>query len=37
VEAEVGCVDAVQEMVTFIRHSRRGINNTTHIRHQEAA
>jgi UDP-N-acetylglucosamine acyltransferase len=36
-EQEVGSVDAVKEMVTFIRQSKRGINNTTHIRHRDAA
>jgi UDP-N-acetylglucosamine acyltransferase len=36
-EREVGSFNAVQEMVTFIRQSKRGINNTTHIRHREAA
>jgi UDP-N-acetylglucosamine acyltransferase len=36
-EQEVGSFDAVKEMVTFIRQSKRGINNTTHIRHREAA
>jgi UDP-N-acetylglucosamine acyltransferase len=37
VEQEVGAVDVVQEMLHFIRQSKRGINNVTHIRHREAA
>jgi UDP-N-acetylglucosamine acyltransferase len=37
VEQQLGAVDQVAEMVAFIRESKRGINNTTHIRHQEAA
>jgi UDP-N-acetylglucosamine acyltransferase len=37
VEREVGSIDAVQEMLTFIRQSKRGINNVTHIRHRDAA
>jgi UDP-N-acetylglucosamine acyltransferase len=36
-EQEVGSADAVMEMITFIRQSKRGINNTTHIRHRDAA
>ena len=36
VEAEVGSVDAVAEMLTFIRHSSRGINLATHVRMEAA-
>jgi UDP-N-acetylglucosamine acyltransferase len=37
VEQQLGTFDQVAEMVAFIRQSKRGINNTTHIRHREAA
>jgi UDP-N-acetylglucosamine acyltransferase len=36
-EQEVGTVDAVAEMITFIRHSKRGINNDTKQRTRDAA
>jgi UDP-N-acetylglucosamine acyltransferase len=36
-EHEAGSFAGVKEMITFIRQSKRGINNTTHIRHREAA
>jgi len=37
VEQQLGAFDQVAEMVAFIRQSKRGINNTTHMRHREAA
>jgi UDP-N-acetylglucosamine acyltransferase len=37
VEQQLGGFEQVAEMVAFIRASKRGINNTTHIRHREAA
>jgi UDP-N-acetylglucosamine acyltransferase len=37
VEQKLGAFEHVAEMVTFIRQSKRGINNTTHIRHRDAA
>jgi UDP-N-acetylglucosamine acyltransferase len=37
VEQQLSAFEQVAEMVAFIRQSKRGINNTTHIRHRDAA
>ena len=37
IDNELGAMAGVAEMTSFIRQSKRGINNTTHTRHREAA